>query len=101
MSDESQKEQGARTARRESDDGGQGSGETLKALVPLLTDLIPLFLDKWSEVHHRPTVHDLQDRQSRMGRRIKKIAGQLGWHRIFFAGLLIWNIILTALYVIK
>lgn len=79
----------------------QDGGETLKALVPLLTDLIPLILDKWSDVHNRPSVRDLEERQSRMGRRIKKLSGQLNWHRIFFIGLLIWNIILTALFVIK
>ena len=79
----------------------QQGGDSLKALIPLLTDLIPLFLDKWSEVNQRPSLRDLEERQSRMGRRIKKIAGELSWHRIFFVGLLIWNIILTALHVIK
>ncbi|MEQ9365506.1 MAG: hypothetical protein RIF32_14770 [Leptospirales bacterium] len=99
MSEDSQK---AREQRGDSSpqDRQQG-GDSLKALIPLLTDLIPLFLEKWSDVHQRPSLRDLEERQSRMGRRIKKIAGQLNWHRIFFAGLLIWNIILTALHVIK
>lgn len=76
-------------------------GETLKALLPLLADLIPLFLDKWADVNQRPSVRDLEERHVRMGRRIKKLAGQLTWHRVFFFVLLIWNVILTVLFAIK
>ena len=83
-------------------DGGGESFETIKALVPFLTDLIPLILEKWSEIYgDRPSVRDIQQRQSRMGRRIKKLTAHMRWYRVFFILLLIWNIILTALLVIK
>ncbi|MCR9144805.1 MAG: hypothetical protein NXI24_21385 [bacterium] len=95
MSEESEQERDGQSQPK------QSGGESLKALIPLLTDLIPIFLDRWADVNQRPSVRDLEERQSRMGRRIKKIAGQLKWHRILFIGLVIWNIILTALHVIK
>lgn len=92
-------EQTGRT-RENSDPGAQDAGPWA-ALLPLLSDLIPLFLDKWSEVHQRPSVRDLEERQSRMGRRIKELRSRLNWQRILLVLLIIWNTVLTTLFVIK
>jgi hypothetical protein len=75
--------------------------DTLGALVPLFSELIPLLLDKWSEIRNRPSIRELQRGQVRLGRRIKQMLRELRWYRALFFVLLIWNIILTVFLYIK
>ncbi len=73
----------------------------MRAVLPMITDLVPLFLEKWAELNDRPTMEKIERAQDHLKTetaQVRSRAGILGW---ICGGLILWNAILTFLLVTK
>lgn len=71
------------------------TGDIVRAVGAILTDLFPLFMEKWSDLHDRPTMEELQRDQTRLERLTSRLVNQIRWFYPVFFVLLLWNILLT------
>lgn len=77
------------------------AGDLVRAVLPVITDLVPLFLEKWALLNDRPTIEKIEKAQDRLKTETDQVrgrAGVLGW---ICGGLIVWNAILTFLLVTK
>lgn len=66
---------------------GAGSGvvvgEILMAVLPMLRDFLPIFIEKWSESTDRPTLRGLEEEDRRLHDRIDHLERRSRWLAIF------------------
>jgi len=66
-----------------------------KTILPFFSDLFPLIMDKWADVHERPVVKNLERELLRLKHKHERLHNQLRWLYSFFFLLLVWNVFLT------
>ena len=76
------------------------STEVVKSLIPIITDLFPLFLEKWAEINDRPTLKSIEDELEIIKNKLEKFYHRVYWLYALFFLLLVWNVFLTIFMII-
>lgn len=79
----------------EQKDTTSGGSDLLKSIIPLLSDLFPLIMEKWADVNDRPYLKSLERELSRTRRKLEGAQNLIRWLFSFFFLLLVWNVFLT------
>ena len=79
----------------------QQAAEMVKTIILSVSDLIPLFLDKWAAVNDRPATREMEKDISRIKSRLSRLTRREKWVYPLFFVLFVWNIVLTLIIILK
>ena len=71
--------------------------DIISSFLPIFTEIFPLVLEKWADIHDRPVLRDLEDEQDAQARRLEKAEGQVRWLFALLLVVVVWNVFLTIL----
>lgn len=75
--------------------------DIVKTVIQTVSELIPLFMEKWSMVKDKPLWKEIQDDQRRIKLNLHKIIKKQNLYMMFFFLLLVWNCMLTLIIILK
>ncbi len=73
----------------------QNATDFIAALVPLLTDLFPLIMEKWSQLNDRPRIDDIKNDLETVQAKQKLLKGKIKWLVTTIIVLILWNAAIT------
>lgn len=67
----------------------------ISSIIPILSELMPMFIEKWADVNNRSNVRELKKDQLKSFKKIGRINRQLKWLYFLLVILFMWNTAVT------
>lgn len=79
----------------------EDAADLIKTVIQTVSELIPLFLEKWSIIKDKPIWSEIQEDHKKIKRRLINVIKRQRLYQMFFFMLLVWNTILTVIIILK